>query len=138
MAGIHELDFDVFANAVEVAVVPRLEGKVAVSPPPFLGALIIATGGMGADLLRRAEVDVNVAPVGLPARLAGGIMLVGVCDAPVVLLAELVVGRIGIGIAAQPELLNKSVALFVVAQVYEGFALFVGNDVGDVLLSQVL
>jgi hypothetical protein len=79
-----------------------------------------------------------VAAVGLPARLAGGKMLVGVGDAPVVLFAELVLRRIGVGIAPQPELLNEGVALLVVAQVLEGLALFVGDDVGHILVSQVL
>ena len=43
-------------------------------------------------------------------------------------------GRVGIGIAAQPEVLDEGFALFIVAQVLEGFPLFVGNDVGHVLI----
>jgi putative intracellular protease/amidase len=74
------------------------------------------------DRVRLAERDIDVAAVGLPARLAGGKVLVGVCDAPVVLFAELVLRRIRIGIAAQPELLDEGVALFIVAQALEGLA----------------
>ena len=57
-----------------------------------------------------------MAAVGLPAGLAGGKVLVGVGDAAVVLFAEFVVRRVGIGVAAQPELLDEGVALFVVAE----------------------
>ena len=56
-----------------------------------------------------------MAAVGLPAGLAGGKMLVGVSDAPVVLFAELVLWRVRIGVAAQPEVLDECVALLVVA-----------------------
>ena len=75
-----------------------------------------------------------MAAIRLPARLAGGKVLVGVGDAPVVLLAELVLRRIRIGVAAQPELLDEGVALLIVAQALEGFALFVGDDVGHFLV----
>ncbi len=75
-----------------------------------------------------------MAAIGLPAGLAGGVVLVGVGDAPVVLFAKFVVGRVGIRIAAQPELLDERIALFVVAQVSKGFALIVRDDVGDVLV----
>ena len=50
------------------------------------------------------------------------------------LFAELVVGRVGIGIAAKPELLDKGFALFIVAEILEGFPLFIGNNVGDILV----
>ena len=65
---------------------------------------------------------------------AGRIVVVGILDAPIVLFAELVVGRVGIGIAAQPELLDERFALLVVAQVLECFPLFVRDDVGHILI----
>jgi hypothetical protein len=61
-------------------------------------------------------------------------MLVGVGDAPVVLFLELVLDGIRRGIAAQPELLDELLALFVGLQALESGALLVGDDVGDVLV----
>jgi hypothetical protein len=88
---------------------------------------------VGIDGVGLAEGDVDVAAIGLPAGLAGGVVLVGVGDAPIVLFAELVLRRIRIGVAAQPEVLDEGVALLVVAKGLEGLALLVGDDVGDVL-----
>src|ERR1039457_4980030 len=75
-----------------------------------------------------------MASIGLPTRFAGCIVVVCILNPPVVLLAELIIGRVGIGIAAQPELLDESLALLIVAEVLEGFSFFVGDDVGYVLL----
>ena len=65
-------------------------------------------------------------------------MLVGVGDAPVVLFLELVLDGIGRGVAAQPELLDELLALFVGLQALEGCLLLVGDDVGDVLVQPLL
>ena len=65
-------------------------------------------------------------------------MLVGIGDAAVVLFFELVLFRIGRGIAAQPELLDELVALFVVGELGEGGALFIGDDVAHVLVEPFL
>ena len=86
------------------------------------------------DFVRRAVRDVDAAAVGLPARDARGVVLVGVGDAAVVLFLELVLDGIGRGVAAQPELLDELLALFVGLQPLEGRALFIGDDVGDVLV----
>jgi hypothetical protein len=51
-----------------------------------------------------------------------------------VLFAELVLRRIGIRIAALPEALDEGVALFVVAQAHERLALFVADDVGNLIV----
>ena len=131
LAGIDKLQIDVFADAFEITVVPDLEREGRGFAAAFIhGPLIRAAGGVGIDRVGRAEGDIDVAAVRLPTRLAGGKMLVGIGDAPVMLFAELVVRRIGIGIAAQPELLDEGVPLLVVAQVLEGLPLFVGDDVG--------
>jgi hypothetical protein len=61
-----------------------------------------------------APGDVDVAAIGLPAGLAGSKVLIGVGDAAVVLFAELVLRRIRIGVAAQPEVLDERLALLVV------------------------
>src|SRR5947207_10851537 len=93
---------------------------------------------MGLNGVGLAERNIDVAAVRLPARLAGGVVLVGVGDAPVVLFAELVFGGIGIGIAAQPELLDERLALLIVAQVLESLPFVIGDDVGHILLEPVL
>ena len=65
------------------------------------------------DFVGRAVRDVDAAAIGLPAGDAGSVMLVGVSDAAVVLFLELVLYGVGSGIAAQPELLDELLALFV-------------------------
>jgi len=89
---------------------------------------------MRLDRIRLAEGNVDVSAVSLPSGLAGSIVLVRIGDAAVMLFAELVFRGIGIGIAAQPELLDEGLALLVVAEISEGFPFFVGDDVGDVLI----
>ena len=135
LAGIHKLDVDVLADPFQIAVMPDLkrEGRGAAAAF-FLGPFVVAAGGMGINIVRLAEGNVDVAAIGLPSRLAGRKMLVGIGDAPVVLFAVLVFGRIRVGVAAQPEVLDEGVALFVVAQAHEGFALFVGDDVRNFLV----
>src|ERR1700743_2334020 len=84
--------------------------------------------------VRGAEPDLNVSAVRLPAWLARGIVLIRVGNSAVVLLSEFIVGRVRIRVATKPELLDKGVTLFVVAQVLESLAFLVGDDVGDVLI----
>ena len=86
------------------------------------------------DFVGRAEGDVDAAAVRLPAGDAGGVPLVGVGDAAVVLFLVLVFLRVRRGIAAQPELLDELLALLVGGQALEGLALFVGDDVDDVFV----
>ena len=103
-------------------------------PPSSIGPLVAAAGGMRLDFVGRAEGDVDAAAVGLPAGNARGEALVGVGDAAVVLFLELVLGGVRRGVAAQPELLDELLALFVRLQALEGVPLLVGDDVGDVLV----
>src|SRR5580658_10702389 len=93
---------------------------------------------MGVNRVGGAERDIDMTAIGLPSGLAGGEVLVGVGDAAVVLFAEFVVGRIGIWVAAKPELLDERVALFIVREIPKGLTLFVRNDVGDVLIEPCL
>ena len=65
-------------------------------------------------------------------------MLVGVRDAAVVLFLVFVLDGVGRGIAAQPELFDELLALLVGVQLLEGFALFIGDDVGDVFVQPLL
>src|ERR1043165_804517 len=64
-------------------------------------------------------------------------MLVGVCDALVVFLFELVFVGVGIRIAATPELFDKAFALVVSGQFLECLTFFVGDDVSDVLIEPI-
>src|SRR5439155_23266248 len=93
---------------------------------------------MRLDLIRRAKGNVHAAAVGLPSGDAGGEMLVGISDAAVVLFFVFVLFGVGGGIAAQPELLDELVALFVVGELHEGRALFIGDDVAHVLVEPLL
>ncbi len=60
-------------------------------------------------------------------------MLVGIGDAAVVFFLIGIIDRIGIGIAALPELLDEVLAFLVGLQLQEGLALGVRDDIGDVL-----
>src|SRR6185503_14007001 len=65
-------------------------------------------------------------------------MLVGISNALVVLLFELVFIGIRIRIAPAPEFLDKPLPLVIRCQFLKSLSLFVGNDIGDVLLKPVL
>ena len=65
-------------------------------------------------------------------------MLVGIGDALVILLAIFVFVSIRIGIAPAPEFLDEAFALVVGSEFLESLPLFVGDDVGDVLVQPVL
>ncbi len=54
------------------------------------------------------------------------------------LFLELVFDGVGRGIAAQPELLDELLALFVGVQLLEGLALFIRDDVDDVFVEPLL
>ena len=135
LATVHKLEVDVLADALQVAVMPGFKGEGGGLAAAFVdGPLVAAAGGVGIDRVGRAEGDVDVAAVGLPAGLAGGEVLVRVGDAAVVLFAEFVLRGVRIRIAAQPEILDEGVPLLVVRERLEGLALFVGNNVGHVLV----
>jgi len=72
-----------------------------------------------------------VAAIGFPARDAGGETFVGVGHAAIVFFAVSVLGRIRIGIAAPPKLLDVLLTFFVGGEAEEGFAFFLGDDVGN-------
>ena len=139
LAGVHELDVDVVADALDIPVVPGLKRKGRCLPPAlFHGPLIATAGGVRVDAVRLAIGDVHVAAIGLPARLACCEMLVGVGDAAVVLFLELVLGRVGIRIAAQPEVLDEGLTLLIVRQALERLHLLVGDDPAHVLIQPLL
>ena len=94
--------------------------------------------GCASISIGRAPHDVDAAAIGPPARHAGGEMLVGVGDAAVVFFLVFVLRRVGRGIAAQPELLDELVALFVVGELLKGRHFFRSDDVSDVLVQPLL
>src|SRR5205809_52811 len=89
---------------------------------------------MRLDLIWWPINNVHTAAVRSPSLNAGGIMLIGVRDAAVVFVFELVVFAVRIGIAPLPERLDKLVALFVVRELHESFALFVADDPAHVFV----
>ena len=136
---IHEFQFHVFADALDVVVGPifvsvglRLTAAEVQRPVTVLAL------GVAFERIRLAIHDVDAAAVGSPAWHTRRKMLVGVGDAAIVLFLYGVVDRIGVGIAPLPELLDKLLALFVGLQLQEGFALRIGDDVGDVFVQPLL
>src|ERR1700722_14448510 len=89
---------------------------------------------MRVDRVRRAPHDVNATAIGLPSRLAGRVVVVGILNAPIMLFAKLVLKRIGIWVAPLPETLNERLALLVIAQAQKRSALIVGDDVVNFLV----
>jgi hypothetical protein len=77
------------------------------------------------DLVGLPEPYVDSAAVRAPARYARAEALVGILNALVVLLFVLVLIGVGVGVAAEPELLDELVALFVGLERLEGAALLV-------------
>ena len=138
---IHEFDDDFLSQIypVQVTVSPGDEGMGAGLSSPFpVGPVVGASPVVGLDLVRWTVHDVHAPAIGLPAHLARGETLIGVGDAPVVLVPELVDHGVRIGIPSQPELLDELVALLVVGQTVEGVSLIGSNNVGDVLLEPFL
>src|SRR5438046_5298794 len=92
---------------------------------------------MGFSFVGLAIHDPDPTAIRLPAGNAGSEMLVSIGNALVVFLAKFVFVRVRIGIAAAPELFDKPFALVVGRKFLESFALFFGDDVGDVFLEPI-
>src|SRR4029077_1612032 len=91
--GVDELDLDVFAHAVQVAITPQLPGiSCCRTAALFRRTAVRAAGGMRLNLIRRTPDDIDVAPVGFPSGYSGGEVFVGVGEAAVVLLPDRVDG----------------------------------------------
>src|SRR6185437_11125278 len=133
--GVYKLNVDVAADAIDITIVPVLEGIRGGFAAAFIhGALVHTAAGVGFLTIGRAKLDVDHAAVGELPGLARGEMFVGIGDAAVVLFAVGVFRRIGIWIAAAPELLNEGVALLVVAQALEGLPFLVADDPANILI----
>src|SRR5260370_28029835 len=88
--------------------------------------------------IRRAPHDVHAAAIRLPSGNSRSEMLVGIGDTAVVLFFEIIVRKIRIAAAAQPELLDELLALFVGFQLQESLALFGRDYVDNVLVEPLL
>src|SRR5947209_5327175 len=93
---------------------------------------------MRLHLVGRSIHDVNAAAIGFPTGNAGRVMLVGIRDTAIVLFLKLVLFRIWRGIAPQPELLDKALALFVGGETCERLPLLITDDVANVLVQPFL
>src|SRR5260370_10354140 len=93
---------------------------------------------MALGLVRFAPGYIDAAAIRLPTGNAGRVMLVGIGDALVVLLTKLVFISIRIGIATAPELFYETFALVVGFELLERLALFISDDVRDVLVQPIL
>ena len=89
---------------------------------------------MRINFVRGAVRDVDATAIRLPSGNAGSVVLVGVGDAAIVLFLKFVFEGVRRGVAAQPELFDELLALFVGTQTLPCGALFVRDDVSDVLV----
>ena len=138
-AGIHELDVDVVAHAGQITVVPHLEREGRRVAATFLHrTVVVSARRVRVDRVRLAVRDIDVAAVGLPSRLARGEVLVGIGNAGVMLILELVVVGVRVRVPAQPELLDELVPLLIVGQALEGPLLFVRDDPADIFVQPLL
>src|SRR5208282_3246772 len=138
-AGVHEFDDHFLANTFNVTVAPVFKGESRGLAAAFVDRPVIGSARrMGVNFVGLAVHDVNPPAIGLPPRNSRGKVLVGICDARVVLFFVLVLFGIRGGIAALPESLDKVVALFVVRKLLESGSLFVGDDPDYVLIQPLL
>jgi hypothetical protein len=128
---VDELDLDIGTDSFDPAISPLLEriGR---------RRAVIPAGRVGFDLIWRAEHDVNVPAIALPAGNAGRIALIRVRDTAVVFFLVFVLGGIRRRIATQPELFDKLLALVVGSEPVPCLPLLIGEDVGDILVQPLL
>ena len=89
---------------------------------------------MRLDFGRLSVKDVNAAAVRLPTRNTRREALIGVRDTGVMLFFEFVLDGVGTGVAAEPELFDELLALFVGLERLIGGTLFVRNNVGYIFI----
>src|SRR4029077_5896236 len=93
---------------------------------------------MGIDGSRRTIHNINSSAISSPARHAGGIVLIGVCNAPVMFLFVLVFRGVRSRIAALPEAFDELISFRVRGQLLKGGKLFIGDDPADVFIQPFL
>src|SRR5580658_618670 len=93
---------------------------------------------MRLNLIGCAPDDVDTAAISFPSRKAGAEMLVGVGDAAIMLFLVFVLGSVGRWVAAQPEVFDELITLFVVGERFECGDLFGRDDVDHVLFQPLL
>ena len=138
-AGIDEFQDNVLAYAFQVAPAPGFPWvRSSGASTLFHRSVVGAAGRVRLNFVRPTPHDVHAATIGFPARDARSKMFVRVSNPAVMLFLEIVVREVGIAAAAQPELLDKLLALFVGLQLQEGIALFGSNDVHHVFVEPLL
>src|SRR6266850_6285132 len=138
-AGIDELPDHVFADAFHVPVTPGFKWVGGRRTATFFhGAIVGATSGMGFYFVGRAPHDVHAPAISFPTGNSRSVMLIGIGDATIVFLFEIVVGKIGIIAAAKPKLLDELLALFIGVELQESTPLFRRNYVDHILVEPLL
>src|ERR1035437_8078870 len=93
---------------------------------------------MSVNLVGGTVHNVNASAVGPPPGDPRRKMFVGIGNAAVVFFLVLVFLGVGSGVAAQPELLDKLVPLFVVGELFEGGHFLIRNDPAHVFVEPLL
>src|SRR3989442_15085744 len=124
-SGIDKFELDIFSDVLQVAIAPLLPGIRACGAAAFFHRPVVRPAGrMGIYFIGRAPDDVHAAAVRFPTGDAGSVMLVGISNAAIVLLFEIVIREVRIAAAAQPKLFNELLALFVRRELEKRSSLF--------------
>ena len=138
-AGVDEFNDDFLSDSFEITIAPGFKRERGRRAPAFFhGSLVSSARGMGLNLVRLAEHDVNPSAIRLPSRNAGRKMLVRVSNTRVVIFLVFVLFGVGSGVAPLPEGLDKLVAFLIVAQLLERRPLFVRDNPGHILIEPLL
>src|SRR5262249_48962322 len=81
---------------------------------------------------------IDTATVCFPTRDTGSIVFVGISDTTIIFVAILIFRCIGIGVAAQPELFDKLLSLFIGLELLESITLFFGDNVSNIIIHPTL
>src|ERR1017187_9024096 len=106
-AGIDELQVDLLADSLDVAVPPVLEGKRRSLAAALLHRTFVSSARrMGVNRVGGTVHNVNASAVGPPPGDPRRKMFVGIGNAAVVFFLVFILRGVRSGIAAQPELLD--------------------------------
>src|SRR4030095_13199120 len=135
---IDKLNLDPRAYASQITIEPNFKWIRRRTTTTFVGRTVVITSRRVRFALIRFSIhDPDAPAIRFPSWYAGREMLIGIGNALVVFLFELVLIGVGVGIAPAPEFLDKPFPFIVGCQFFKSLPLFVRNDISDVLLKPV-